>query len=128
MKFTNTTELDLSFQIGVAQSVERLLGLTLYAAEGQACRREQLSCHAGRQEVSRCCTRREYQETCNIYASAMQFSANTKLVPPPPFSIGVPLEVLDQPLIIENITFPQLPWYAINIGRRDALILALVQT
>ena len=30
-----------------------------------------LGCHAGCQEVDRCCTRGESQETCNMYASTM---------------------------------------------------------
>ena len=36
---------------------------------GQVCGRDRLGCHAGCQEVSRCCTRGESHGICNMYAS-----------------------------------------------------------
>ena len=71
-----------SSRAGVAQSVERLSGLTLWAAAAwyipvssptNACSqvhgREWLDCHACHQEVGRCGTRGEFPGTCTTYTS-----------------------------------------------------------
>ena len=65
----------------IAQSVERLPDLTLSTSmiapsfKSHQCLtgtwKRWLGCHAGCQEVDRCCTRGESRGTCNTYASTM---------------------------------------------------------